>query len=140
MTVPALQRQTYNVVLDIYSGVPNPTWTLVAAEAATFTTMLAKLEPTQQSRPRPENLGYRGFVVQPTDTTSSTIQCVRAYFGLVEVETPAGIGYYDDPQRQMEQWLLGTAKPYIPADVYQYVADELARDKRVPPHTLGWFL
>jgi hypothetical protein len=141
MTVPAIQGQAFTVVLDIYSGVPNPTWTLSPTEAVTFTTMLSKLEPTQQSRPRPENLGYRGFIVQPTDTTTNTTQCIRAYYGLVEVETVAGIGYYDDPQRQMEQWLLGTAKPYIPADVYPYVAEELAKDQppECPHIPLGGF-
>jgi hypothetical protein len=131
MTAPTIQGQAFTVVLDIYSGFPNPTWMLSSAEAVKLTTILSKLEPTQPSRSRPEHLGYRGFVVQPGDTTLDTTQCIRAYYGLVEIETPAGIVYYDDPQRQIEQWLLVTAKPRIPADVVQYVAEELTKDK--PP-------
>ena len=51
------------VELDIFSGMPNPTWTLTNAEADNFVKQLAAL-PRTSARELSGNLGYRGFIVQ----------------------------------------------------------------------------
>lgn len=53
------------VTLHIYSGRPNPRWTLSSDQAAALTAALARGETGVQAAPRPpRGLGYRGFTIQ----------------------------------------------------------------------------
>ena len=51
------------VELDIFSGMPNPTWVLTDAEADSFVKQLAAAPPGPATE-LSGNLGYRGFIVQ----------------------------------------------------------------------------
>ena len=53
------------VELDIFSGMPNPTWVLTDAEADSFVKRLAAAPPGPATE-LSGNLGYRGFIVQVT--------------------------------------------------------------------------
>ena len=55
--------RTVEVEVDIFSGMPNPRWTLSEADADVFLSKLAGLQKAV-ARPRSVNLGYRGLVVQ----------------------------------------------------------------------------
>ena len=100
---------TSKVELDIFSGIPNPTWMLTFSEASDLTSRISRLDPTEETGQRPENLGYRGFIVQTIAASSATAQTIRAYHGIVEVVDSTKTAYYLDPQRQIELWLLTTA-------------------------------
>ena len=70
------------VELDIFSGVPNPTWSLTDAEADSFMRQLAPL-PRTAPRQLSGKLGYRGFIVQCTQGTDAWL--VRLHNGIVHI-------------------------------------------------------
>jgi hypothetical protein len=97
------------VELDIYSGRPNPIWTLEPALASDLISRIACLNSTGKAVECSQNLGYRGFIVQFLDAGSNAIQTVRACSGIIEVTNATGSGYYADPQKQVELWLLASS-------------------------------
>jgi hypothetical protein len=101
------------VELDIFSGRPNPTWVLTPSQASDLTSRIARLHPATAVGQRPENLGYRGFIVQTTTASSAMDRTIRAHSGIVEVVDSTGTAYYRDPQRQIELWLLASARPFL---------------------------
>jgi len=110
------------VELDIFSGMPNPTWTLTDREADRFTQRLAALPPAQ-ARALSGNLGYRGFIVQCTQGTDT--QSIRIQRGLVQISKNDGTVYAADPDRGLERQLLDTGKPYLESDIVQIVEREV---------------
>jgi len=118
---------TSKVELDIFSGVPNPTWMLTFPEASDLTSRISRLDPTEEKGQRPENLGYRGFIVQTIAASSATVQTIRAYHGIVEVVDSTKTAYYLDPQRQIELWLLATAKPPLADDLTAEIVKEIMK-------------
>lgn len=94
------------VQLGIYSGRPDPAWTLSAAEAATLERLLANL-PAIAGTPRVGGLGYHGFtILMPTGW-------LVAYGGAV---APPGDGRRSmkiDPTRSIERFLLESARPHL---------------------------
>ncbi|MEI7989153.1 MAG: hypothetical protein WCI88_08935 [Chloroflexota bacterium] len=117
------------VELDIFSGVPNPTWTLTLMEGSNLKSMISKLNATEIKRQRPENLGYRGFIIQTTTALFGDKQTIRAYHGIVEVEDATKTVYYLDPQRQIEFWLLSTAKTTLTEDLTSEIIKEIKKDE-----------
>ena len=119
---------TFRVELDIYSGVPNPSWILSPPEAEDLTNRISRLVPTDEVLQRPETLGYRGFIVQTTAASSAIVQTIRAYHGIVEVVDSTGTAYYLDPERQIELWLLATSKPPLSDDLIDDIVREIMKD------------
>jgi hypothetical protein len=64
------------VELDMFSGRPNPTWTMAGEEGAEVWDRIASL-PAAGTRQEPDHLGYRGFVLR-----RGTKQA-RVYKGLI---------------------------------------------------------
>jgi hypothetical protein len=50
------------IELDIFSGRPNPHWSVSEATAATLREIVASRPPASLAPPAPPGLGYRGFV------------------------------------------------------------------------------
>jgi hypothetical protein len=93
------------VELDMFSGRPNPEWTLTAAEATALKTMTAALQ-VAAAPPPPDGLGYRGIVVRdPVDPGWSLV----AFRDTVWIQTPEGSEVRSDPDARIERWLLGAA-------------------------------
>jgi hypothetical protein len=109
------------VELDVYSGAPNPTWSLSAAEADSFVQQLAAL-PQASPRPLSGRLGYRGFIVQCAQGTEAW--SVRLQNGLVHIER-GPTTYASDGQRRLERWLLNTGRPHLRPDLFEFVDKEL---------------
>ncbi len=94
------------VVLGLYSGVPDPTWLLTAAQADELTSALAKLSRTE-GRPPAGGLGYRGFaVITPNGR-------LVAFAGKVARNDTRPPLYLDDPNRTVERLLLETARSHV---------------------------
>jgi len=128
-TAQAIQLSSGSKVeLDIFSGVPNPTWVLSLPEASDLASRISTLNPTKDIAQHPENLGYRGFIVQTIDASSETVQTIRAYHGYIEVVDSTRTTYYVDPQRQIELWLLATAKPTLAEDLTAGIFKEIMND------------
>ena len=110
------------VELDIFSGMPNPTWVLTDAEADSFVKRLAAAPPgppTQLSG----NLGYRGFIVQVTQGTETHLIHVQA--GIIHISKGATKIYAKDVNRELERWLLNTGKPHLKNEIFQLVEREI---------------
>ncbi len=119
-TMPAA---TSHVELDVFSGVPNPTWKLSAADTATLVGAISSLSETSpMSLPTP--LGYRGFLVTLDEPESGSAATIRAYLGIVEYQERE-TKYYADPDKQVERWLLDTARPHIDGKLYDSLLVEI---------------
>ena len=110
------------VELDIFSGMPNPTWTLVGSEAETFVKRVAALAHAPASELE-GNLGYRGFIVQCT--TGANAQVIRIQAGVVQIVHGGATLYARDESRSVERWLLGTGKAYLKPEIFEIVEREL---------------
>jgi len=105
------------VTLGIYSGRPDPAWTLTVDEAASVDAALAAL-PDGTGTPPVGGLGYHGFWITRPGST------VVAYGGAV---APPGDGprvMKADPTRSIERCLLETSRSRVTPD--EYAIAELA--------------
>jgi hypothetical protein len=122
------QSAQAKVELDIFSGVPNPNWTLAPAYVFDLANRIAGLTPAKQIGQRPENLGYRGFIVLISSKKSNIVQTIRLYHGVIEVMDSKGSAYYLDPSRQIELWLLSTANPPLAENLTAQIVKEIMKD------------
>ena len=71
----------FEVELDIFSGRPNPRWTLNAAEEAELLQrMLDRVVPIAPSTIADGKLGYRGFLVRATGSITVLSGAWLLYF------------------------------------------------------------
>jgi hypothetical protein len=109
------------VELDIFSGRPNPTWTLSDADGRFFLKLLDKLATTS-TREFSGNLGYRGFTVEVSNATEK--ERVRIQNGLVHVRAANKEIYYNDHARTLERWLFESGKPFLESKLLQVIESE----------------
>ena len=113
------------VVLNVYSGRPNPQWTLTDAQESAFLAQLDQVTKTTLTKPSGvlPRLGYRGFQVSrlprsPQGPLSLYIEDQIIDFGQFEPNRIAD-------NRDLEKWLLDTAKETLPPKVRASVTNEL---------------
>ncbi|WP_238413206.1 hypothetical protein [Saccharothrix deserti] len=104
------------VELDIFSGMPNPTWVLSDADSAELRRRIDESAATTGSAPS-GNLGYRGFLVQLTEGAQPAR--VRQV-----VQLPDGSAR-EAGDRELERWLLDTGRDRLPSDVVAAVEQDL---------------
>ncbi len=94
------------VEADVFSGRPNPRWTLDAAASGELTERLAGLPAARPAEPF-DGLGYRGLVV-----TGLPGECheVRVHGGRVQAECGGETRAWTDAGRALERWLLATGE------------------------------
>ena len=102
--------QPVTVELDVYSGRPNPTWTLTAQEVAELTLRLQKLA-TLPTVPSVGNLGYRGFLLHNPGNAPGIGAEVRVYNGVVIITDQGRTSAYKD-SHALEQWLIEQARAH----------------------------
>jgi hypothetical protein len=107
--------------LDIFSGMPNPRWTLTDAEADSFVKRLAVLSSTSGAE-LSGNLGYRGFIVHVMQGVN--VQLVRVQAGVVHITKGATNVYVYDENRELERWLLTTGRTHLKNELLQIVERE----------------
>lgn len=110
------------VELDIFSGMPNPTWVLTTAEAETLVRRLAALPRTSASA-LSGRLGYRGLVVNLKEGAET--QLIRVQSGNVQIARGETIVNARDDGRELERWLIETGRPQLPENVIEIVEREL---------------
>jgi hypothetical protein len=107
------------VEADLYSGRPNPTWTLSADEAGRLEGLLGRLAPAAGGG-YPDRLGYRGLrltLARPgAAVATAEIADGRLHYG-----DRAGTRVLADPGREVERWLIATSKDKVGADAYNAV-------------------
>ncbi|HEX8903369.1 MAG TPA: hypothetical protein VF771_00860 [Longimicrobiaceae bacterium] len=114
------------VEADLFSGRPNPTFTLDAEQAATLATLLRGL-PAGGQRREPPGLGYRGFVIRDAGDALPGCTTLRAFHGIVTAECGAESRDLADPAQTVERWLLDVARPKLSAEVVDVIRGELAQ-------------
>jgi hypothetical protein len=107
------------VVIEIYSGRPDPMWTLGPHQMVELRRRLTELKPSGDRALPPEpGLGYRGLHVSIADGDHGHVVQVRsgkvAYGGRI----------LRDDGRALERWLLSTAPPEL-APLAKSVAESL---------------
>ena len=110
------------IELDIFSGMPNPTWVLADADADRFMKQLAAAPPGPATE-LSGNLGYRGFIIQVAQGADSQLIHIQA--GTIHLSKGAAKAYARDGNRELERWLLGTGKPHLKDEIFQTVQREI---------------
>jgi hypothetical protein len=113
------------VELDIFSGRPNPAWSLSEAERSRLEEILSGL-PGGEDRELPEPLGYRGFAATLTHTDARVTR-IRVYKGVVRVEARGEMTALADPGRTLERWLATTGSRLDPG-IREMILNELQND------------
>ncbi|HXH69778.1 MAG TPA: hypothetical protein VNI60_05455 [Pyrinomonadaceae bacterium] len=78
---PTLKVMKAKVMLNMFSGRPNPTWALSTKNAKQLVTKINEL-PKSDSASSPDGLGYAGFQVELAHSASRKSK-ITAYKGLV---------------------------------------------------------
>jgi hypothetical protein len=118
MQVPARTE----VELDIFSGMPNPTWVLTTAEAESLARRLAAL-PRISARELSARLGYRGLVVKATNGAETRMIWVQS--GCVHIAEGDTTIHARDEGRELERWLIETGRPQLTENVLEIVERQL---------------
>jgi hypothetical protein len=108
---------TADVEIDIFSGLPNPAWSLSDEQTASLLEMVSALSKTEPI-PRSDDLGYRGMVVRIRDAAARELYL---HNGVVDLSG----NYYSDPDRRVARWLLDTGRSFVDQSIYEIAAGNL---------------
>ena len=105
---------TVEVMLDIYSGLPNPTWKLSHSQIEEMRRLVEESRGDRREAERePPGLGYRGFTITNRSEEPGVPYRVQVYGGVLtitetfEKERPHLI--YCADSRGLESWLIRQA-------------------------------
>ena len=120
---PAQEQITgAQVEMMVFSGRPNPRWTLTTEEQERMGELLAQAAPAD-SQPIEGQLGYTGFNL--TLQTATERRMLRIYDSVIMETSPTGITFYRDERRGLERFLLETGKPHIDPGLYQSISETI---------------
>jgi len=109
------------VILDVFSGRPNPRWVLSDAQTLELVRRIASLSRAQGARePTPPDLGYRGFQLEAHDVPELPGP-VHVYGGFVRLPSEVRL----DPQRRTERWLLESNSKALEPPIHELVLHEI---------------
>lgn len=132
------QQLEAKVMVEVFSGRPNPEWTLTPEQSDELSQRMGFLTPTA-AEPPPLGLGYRGVVVRVDATNAVGAASLRAYgetvfYTIDDLVTgvPSTTPLHD-AGGMMETWLLSTGEPHMDAATYAEIAAvvEAARAEEV---------
>jgi len=89
------------VIVDVFSGLPNPEWTIAGDVLVQLKMMLAHLAQFHGTLPEPPGLGYRGLIIEfpPNEGIDGPLHVFGGYVaGPHEAWVDAG--------HTLERWLL----------------------------------
>jgi hypothetical protein len=104
-TAPIFLGGEAEVQLDVFSGRPNPRWTLSGEPLRELERRLEGLPETEE-RPEPPGLGYRGFVIG----RKGRVQ-LRAFGSVVTITREGATSAFKD-ERGLEEHLLEQAREH----------------------------
>jgi hypothetical protein len=109
------------VTLQVFSGRPDPTWTLSHGQEAELNRLLAAAPLASTPPELPSALGYRGFDLCITQSRGGASQKLWVGNGWIVGSGPPR----QDRQRALERWLLDTGRRKLSRDLTAYVEEEL---------------
>lgn len=98
------------VQASLYSGLPNPEWTLQTPQLSELLKMLSEL-PASKDREPQQRLGYSGLRLELIQTNGESV-AFRIHDGGIWMEEDVAVAYADKG-RALEQWLIATAPPDV---------------------------
>lgn len=110
------------VSLGIYSGRPDPSWTLTEEQIAELGRLVEALS-TAVGDPPAGGLGYHGFYVLISEPGQADRTLV-AYRGAVTDSSAGPRTFWQDAERAVEAYLLDTGRPHLtPNEIAAVEAD-----------------
>jgi len=110
------------VEVDLYSGRPNPAWSLTPEEVAQLVERVDGLAPADEVEP-PGRLGFRGLRFR-LYAGGREIASAESFDGHLRFQDSAGPRHLADPRREVERWLLETGQGKIESQVYETLKNE----------------
>jgi hypothetical protein len=107
--------------IRIFSGRPDPNWTLTQRDLLALDGYLRELD-TIQCPPIPDRLGYRGVSVDLGPGDVGTLVAAEGNVWSGEAVSNPDALCLADPDRTVERFLLGSSQPYVEADVFNLIA------------------
>jgi len=109
------------VTLNVFSGRPNPVWTVPEGASEELNSRIAAITTTSNLKPAGvvAGLGYRGFSVRRNEES----QPIYIHGGIVDPSPTSPTLIASD--REIETWLLSTAGSQIGDDVKAHVQESL---------------
>jgi hypothetical protein len=122
------------VTAHVFSGRPDPTWTLSDQDAAALQAHLDKLERPTLAKPPGTlgTLGFRGFSVSGTAGAGNAPVDVYVHEGVVDRGSRFDVNVVDEG-REIERLLLSGAAQHVPAEVLQHITGEVSRPAQPMP-------
>ena len=111
------------VSLGIYSGRPDPSWTLSGVETAELRRLIDVL-PSGAGEPAAGGLGYHGFTIALADAGGDPVPVV-AYHGEIAVAGDGVRPTWYDAGGSVERLLLLTGRRSLGSEEVRVVADDL---------------
>jgi hypothetical protein len=113
-----------HVILDIFSGMPNPNWDLSQQQRDEFLKKINTLPTTTDKFQNDSGLGYRGFIVE------EKLKHFEVKDGLVKVvENNNIVHMLEDKEYNIEIWLLDTAPDNIDHSLLKMVKEQIEERK-----------
>jgi hypothetical protein len=100
--------ESWTAGVELFSGRPDPRWTLTQTWARRVEALWDALEPVERAAPPPPPLGYRGCL-----TCDPAGRRWQAYRGVVTLTSKYGRDVRDDPTRGFERLVLESAPPGV---------------------------
>ena len=113
-----------HVILDIFSGMPNPNWDLSEQQRDEFLNKVSILPITNKSSQNDIGLGYRGFIVE------DKLKQFEINDGLVKVSQNNTVDILEDKEYNMEIWLLDTAPNNVDPSLLKMVKESIEERKK----------
>lgn len=114
------------VEADVFSGRPNPSWSLSEEDTEQLRALVAALPPSNAVA-LPDPLGYRGMLVRlPSPTSDAGTTTLRVWRGVVQQQQGAAASFFSDADRKVEAWLLQRGQPQIEPEVFRVIQSDFA--------------
>lgn len=112
------------VMVKLFSGRENPTWSLTKEEIAAFNAILNEL-PVADPVKFKDGLGYQGFGVTVTNTKLRDTHNITIHKRNVRQQRGVEDKYLDDQSHKMERMLLESSKVHLEKQTYMILKNEI---------------
>lgn len=121
----AANCENMQVTVDLFSGVPNPSWELSVAEGEVFLDLLRSLPVKPDAVRMNEGLGYNGLIVTGIEPYLKNCREVVIFNECVLIHQQNQTQQLSDQARNLEQWLFQTGKGRLEPILYQLIQTQV---------------
>lgn len=116
-----------HIVLDIFSGRPNPNLILTPEQTTEFLKIISSLKPIEINyTDQDDGLGYRGFTAEEKSNNAGLSKEFKIYNGKVKVVAGNDtVSIFEDKDYLLERWLLKIAADNVENDFIKIIEQEI---------------